>query len=266
MVSEREKMSLQLYIDAWRDSIDAIVALDIDEDQGRIDTCLPEWGVRDVLAHLVHLEEALASGTRDVPAGSGPGVSSEFTQAGVDALASVHVDELLVRLEAAVARRHAQLTPAPSDPATPADRSLAGKNWNWGTLLRNRAIDAWLHEQDIRRALGLPGNLGTAGALVTVHGLAASLPFVIGKLADAPRGHAVRFELSGEVPLTRTIVVGEDGRASETDAAPSTIISMSAEAFTRLAGGREPLETFDVTVEGDAAIAARILANLAVTP
>lgn len=261
-------MTLQTYIDAWSESIDQIIGLGLDDELGALRTSLPGWSVRDVVAHLVHLEEAIARGeANDAVAGlSNPGISSEYTQRGVDALAAVPVAELLDRLSSAVAERRAQLTPAPTDPSAAADRSLAGKGWNWDTLLGNRAVDAWLHEQDIRRAIGKPGSLGALGAHVTVHRLAGGLPFVVGKRAAAPQHHPVRFEIEGEVPLSRTIVVDESGLAAVTQADPATTIAMSTETYTRLAAGREPIETFEVRVTGDDELAARILAVFSVTP
>lgn len=189
-----------------------------------------------------------------------------FTQAGVDALANVPIDELIRCLDHAVKERAAQLNPPPEDPSAPADRLLAGVQWNWETLLRNRAIDAWMHEQDIRRALNPAGGRGGLGMHVTVRSFIAALPYIVGKQAAIGPGHAVRFDITGPVAANVTIEVGSDGRASETDREPLTTISMDAETFARLAGGREPLEAFTVRVEGDEQVAASILANLAITP
>ena len=42
---------------------------------------------------------------------------------------------------------------------------FGGVPWNWRTLLRNRPLDVWMHEQDVRRAVGRPGGMDTvAGA------------------------------------------------------------------------------------------------------
>ena len=47
-------------------------------------------------------------------------------------------------------------------------RTLRKIGWNWETLLSNRAVDVWMHEQDIRRAVGRPGGMNTAAAAHTV--------------------------------------------------------------------------------------------------
>lgn len=265
-------MALQPYIDAWTESMSAIAELGIDEAQGELETCLPDWRVRDILAHLVHLEEVLAFGpsgaaeTEAVAPTLTGAVTSDYTQPGVEQLADVPVAQLLERLAAAVAARAAQLDPLPTDPAAPADRAPGGIDWSWNTLLRNRAIDSWMHEQDIRRTIGSPGGLDSAGAAVTVRSFASALPFVVGKRAQAPQGHGVRFEIAGPTAFSRTIAVGENGRAADTGDAPRTIIAMDSETFARLGGGRELAEEFDVRVTGDAELASRVLSSLAVTP
>lgn len=258
-------MSLQNSIDAWQESLRAIIDLDLDEQQGRLETSLPGWRVRDILAHLVHIEEVTAFGEapRD---GGATAVTTAYTQAGVDELAETPVAELIERLQTALSTRLGQLTPPPADPAAPADRTPGGVTWNWQTLLNNRALDAWMHEQDIRRAIGREGGLDSLGLQLTVRSLASALPFIVGKRARIEEGQPVRFVIDDRVAIDRTITVGDDGRAADTDAEPHATISMSAETFTRLAGGREPLETFEVSIEGDREIAARVLANFAVTP
>jgi uncharacterized protein (TIGR03083 family) len=262
-------MELHEYVEAWIESLRAIRSLDLDDTRGTHPTALPGWNVRDIVAHLVHIEEDLAS-ERALPAETmsfQAQVSAEYTEAGVASLSHVPIAQLLDRLDVAAQRRRAQLDPLPPAHA-PAARTPAGLQWTWDTLLRNRALDAWMHEQDIRRALDKPGNLDSLGARVTIGALAASLPFVIGKRAGVAPGHPVRFELTGPNVLTRTIEVDESGRAALTngDTTPATVITMTSEAFARLAGGREPFDTFDIQVSGDGEVARRILANLAVTP
>lgn len=259
-------MSLEHSVAAWQASMAAITGLGLDDELGALDTSLPGWRVRDVLAHLVHIEEALAFG-ESKPAASGASVvARDYTEAGVAALTGVSVAELLERLERAVAARSSQLAVLPSDPSAPADRTPGGVAWDYETLLRNRAIDAWMHEQDIRRAIERPGGLDTLGMQIAARSLSSALPFVVGKRAKIEPGQPVRIVIDGPVSIDRTIVVGDDGRAADTDVEPLATIAMSSETFTRLAGGREALDSFEVRIEGDKSLAARVLAKLAVTP
>ena len=74
-----------------------------------------------------------------------------------------------------------------------------------------------MHEQDIRRALDMPGNLNSAPAVHSTDYLLESLPYVVGKRAKAPVGSVVRLEVTGHAPVAA--VVGDDGRGRTATAA-----------------------------------------------
>src|SRR5690606_28192202 len=143
---------------------------------------------------------------------------------------------------------------------------VPGLSWTWSTLLRNRALDVWMHEQDIRRALEQPGNLDTPPALHTARYFAESLGYVIAKRAKAPAGTTVVFELRGAPPVA--FGVSDEGRGvplPQVPGEPSVRIRLDLESYIVLAGGRrEPVEGA-VEVEGDEELAWRILGSLAMT-
>lgn len=253
---------LKLYVDAWRESADAVLALEPDD--WDVPTDLPGWTAKDVLAHLVHLERVLVEGETETEQTGGNTVPADYTNAGVDALRGVPVEQLRADLRDLVARRAETLVDLP-DPQTKATGAPAGADWTWDVALRNRAIDMWSHEQDIRRAVGLPGGLGTLGAHVTTATFSAALPFILGRRAKAPAGAAVRWVVTGPVPVDATIAVGDDGRARATDVAPATTLTMDTEAFIVLAGGRRGPDDVEVRVEGDTELAQRVLAAMTVT-
>jgi uncharacterized protein (TIGR03083 family) len=132
-------------------------------------------------------------------------------------------------------------------------------------LLPFRMFDAWVHEQDIRRAVGRPGDLDTPVAERGLGMVAASMSFVVGKKVGPPEGSVVVFSLSG--PLARDVVVGiVNGRGRILDAAPaepSVVLHMSTETFARLGCGRiDPAEAAaagNVTFDGDAALGQRVV-------
>jgi uncharacterized protein (TIGR03083 family) len=134
-------------------------------------------------------------------------------------------------------------------------------------MLRLRAFDVWVHEQDLRRALGVPGNLDSAAALVARDILLEGLPKVVAKRAGAPAGTTVAFDVSGPVEFLRTVRVDADGRGS-VDAtislAPDVQFTLGWETYVRLACGRG--RPGPVKVEGDEELAARILSEFSVTP
>lgn len=150
-------------------------------------------------------------------------------------------------------------------------RAPLGAEQSLELAYRMRAFDVWVHEQDLRFALGVPGNLDSAGAHVTRDVLLEALPKVVAKDAGAPASSAVVVDVSGPLEFLRTVRVDAEGRGS-IDGAPSlgpaVTLATDWETFVRLACGRvRPAEVADrVKTEGDEALAQAILDNFAVTP
>jgi uncharacterized protein (TIGR03083 family) len=169
--------------------------------------------------------------------------------------------------------------------ATTAERrqalsDLSNAGWNdvtitpagpdsYGRFMRVRIFDCWMHEHDIRDAIGVPASaselVGSAGDLA-LDEMAASMGFVVGKLGGAPDGSRVSFELTG--PLGRTINVAVEGRAKVVDDFgdddPTSTIQLDGLLFTRLAGGRVPLAAHadEIRYGGDEAVGRRIVEHL----
>jgi uncharacterized protein (TIGR03083 family) len=260
---------LEPYVQAWsgtvRDVLDLLPTLS-DDDWSRPTDC-PGWSVHDVAAHLAHLEAMLAAHDARVPAGTtNSGTpSSDYTQAGVDARADRSPEQLIDELAQAFEARGDELADLP-DPAAKPDATPGGVDWTWETLLRNRAIDVWVHEQDIRRAVDRPGSLGSGGAQVTTHTFAAGMPFVLGKRVAPPAGTSVVWNITGEVPLEVGAIIGDDGRAAPTVAGdPSAILTLTNEAFTVLGAGRRARGEVQVNIEGDQQLGEAVLDAMALT-
>lgn len=251
---------LQLYVDAWHESARSVLALQPTDWDAPTD--LPGWTAKDVVAHLVHLERVIVEGEPAIVGGSA--VPGDYTNAGVDALRDVPIAQLLTDLTNLTARRLEMLQELP-DPQAAATNTPAGVQWTWDTALRNRAIDMWMHEQDIRRAVELPGGFDSVGAHVVTATFSAALPYILGRKAGAPAGSVVRWNVAGPVSVDAVIGVGEDGRARATDASPTTTLTMDTEAFVILAGGRRGPTGVHVSIEGDRELAARVLGAMAVT-
>lgn len=129
---------------------------------------------------------------------------------------------------------------------------------SYGRFMRIRIFDCWMHEQDIRAAVQRPSSddeLGGPASPLVLDEIAATMGFVVGKLAKAPDGSRVLLELTG--PLSRSIRVSVDGRARVVDdfggPAPTATIRLDGLQFTRLAGGRpmSPARSQDVELGGD---------------
>ena len=63
--------------------------------------------------------------------------------------------------------------------------------------MRIRTFDCWLHEQDIRDAVGRPGGEDGAAAALALDEMTSAIGYVVGKKAGAPQGSRVRFDLTG---------------------------------------------------------------------
>jgi uncharacterized protein (TIGR03083 family) len=273
--STSDKHRLQQLVEVWHQSSQDTIALlrTIEGDEWARPTDLPGWDVRAIAAHLAHLESQLAGNPQAEvevpPAPHVKGLLGEYTEGGVIARASLSTDELIDELEAAVEKRYADLTGNPPTDASALGPGFAGlMGWSWKTLLTNRPIDLWMHDQDIRRALGRPGDLDRPGAVHAAVVYGKSLPFVLGKKVGAAPGTTVVLEVTGAQPQVLAAQVGDDGRGAtlhQLPENPDARLVMDFETWILLAGGRRTPADVQVEVYGDRDLAQQVLDNLGVT-
>lgn len=267
---------LQSYVDTWAVAVEDVVRLLRsleDEDWSRPTDC-PGWDVRAVAAHLAHLESELAGNPQeDVQVPELAHVASPmgaYTERGPVARRGRATDAIVDELEASAATRLAALrADPPTDGSVRAPVTPGDIGWTWETLLSNRALDVWMHEQDVRRAVGRPGGLDSAAARHTVGVFARGFGYVVGKRVAPPAGTTVRLDVSGAQPLHLAVQVGEDGRATpvrEDPPEPTVTLRMDTETYVLLSGGRRGPAAVHVEVLGDAGLGGRVLAAMAVTP
>ncbi|KJK56793.1 maleylpyruvate isomerase family mycothiol-dependent enzyme [Saccharothrix sp. ST-888] len=271
-----DNQTVQACTDAWTQSIESISELlaPLPTDSWNRATECPGWSVRDVVSHIIAVESELLGDPR--PIHSLPRdllhVTSEFAryvELPVDKRRCHTPIELTSELEYTVIRRSRALRNSRQEPGDPV-RSPAGplaRELPYWALLRDRAVDVWVHEQDLRRALGVPGNLGSPAALITRDALLEGLPKAVAKLAGAPAGTVVSFDVTGAVEFLRTVRVDAEGRGTvdeRVSLAPDVQFAMDWETYVRLACGRG--RPGPVKAEGDQELAARVLANFALTP
>lgn len=271
---------LEQYVDTWRAACADFVSLvrTLPDDDAQRPTDLPGWTVADVVAHTAHLESVLAHGEEPpVEIGAAEhvrGAMGRYTEQGVVSRRGRSLGELADEIEHAVATRGAALeADPPQDPAGTPPRTFADVPWTNEILLGNRPLDVWIHEQDIRRAVGRPGGYDSAAAAHTVDRLAASLPMVLGKRVSPPPGTTLRMEIP-ESDRAWTLRVGDDGRVSASTEQPevppddesTTTITLPVEDFVVLASGRRTPEQTTPAIVGDERLAKDFLAAMAVTP
>lgn len=262
---------LPTYVAAWQQTAATLVELctPLTPDQWALPTDCPGWTVKDVVAHAAHLEYVLATGDDGDFEHQTGAIMSSYTQLGVDARREKRPAELLDEFERGVQQRTRTLQTLPADPNEKATVTPGGIGWSWDTLLRNRALDLWVHEQDIRRAIGEPGGMDAPGAQIATMTFGYGMPYVLGKKAQAPAGTSCVWQVSGAVPFRIAALVDDHGHAHQKDdlpEEPTVALSFSTEAFTILAAGRRGPDALDVTIDGDEALGAAIISVMAVTP
>ena len=234
---------------------------------------LPGWDVHDVVAHLVGTERMLAGvAVPAVPEAetSGPHVKNEIARSNeawvVTLRARTHA-ELLDDFRSVTAERLAALE-ALSDAEYDAPSWTPAGDATYGRFMEIRVFDSWMHEQDVRAAVGRPGHDGGPVAAQSVEEVIRALGYIVGKRAGVPDGSSVTLRLTG--PVERTVHVAVDGRAAVVDALPGPAtaeLALSSSLFMRLAGGRVPAEDELERIElsGDVALARQVASHLAFT-
>ena len=261
------------YVETWKRACADFIALGrtLTPDELASPTDLEGWDVFDNIAHTAHLEHVLTTGEEEtIQVENAPHIKSLtglYTEQGVLARRGRDVAAVLDELEEAVAGRLAALEAAPpTDGSAMPPRTPGNVPWTNETLLGNRPLDIWMHEQDIRRAIGRPGGFDSPAAAHTLRRLAGGLPLVLGKRVAPPAGTSIRIDIS-DAGVSFGATVGDDGRAKFAVLdEPTARITLTAEAFVVLAGGRRSADQVEVTIEGDAALAEAVLANIALTP
>ena len=263
---------LATYVAAWKSCAADVeeLLLSLDDDDWSRETDCPGWSVRDVAAHIAALESELAGdgGPEVEPAdqeGAGGNLSAAYTQAGIDERSGRTPHELIDEITDAVRRSAAKVdADPPRDPKAKPERTPAGVEWDQQTLLRNRVVDLWVHEQDIRRAVDRPGDLDTPAAEVVTETLLSALPYVIAKRAGAEPGTTVLVVLDNRQAAYE---VNGNGRCKPVDDVPTnpTVrLQMDTETLAILGAGRRDPLTVEVVIGGDRSLGERIVQEMVV--
>lgn len=233
-------------------------------------TACPGWDVQANVAHIVGTESMLAgidSPPVTVDRDSRSHVRNdigEFNEAWVVALAEASPADVLARFrEITTARVDALRT---MDQATWDTEGFtpAGTD-TYGRFMRIRVFDCWMHEQDIRAAVGRPGHEAGPVVDLSLDEISASMGFVVGKRAGAPEGTSVTFELPDAGRSFHVLVAGRGTLVEELPGSATVTLRVPVVPFTRLAGGRDDADPSTVELVGDAELGARVVEHLGYT-
>ncbi|WP_148612234.1 maleylpyruvate isomerase family mycothiol-dependent enzyme [Nocardioides rubriscoriae] len=262
------------YVETWWQAVQDLLAVleQVPAEQWSTPTDLAGWDVRAVASHTAHLESILAGRpeeTADV--GEPPhvtGFMGLYTEIGVVNRREHSPEQIVAEIREVTSLRHEQLlADPPTDGAARPAVVFGGVPWTWEVLLRNRPLDVWMHEQDVRRAVGRPGGLDSRAAQHTADYLTESFGFVVAKKAGAAPGTTAVLDVAGSPTIAFT--VNDAGRGERLPAVPAdatVTLRTDRETFVLLAGGRRTAPQGSVTVEGDQELGARIVSVMATTP
>jgi uncharacterized protein (TIGR03083 family) len=227
-------------------------------------TDCPGWSVQDNVAHIIGIESMiLGRPTPERDLGDLPHLKNDIGRGNemwVDAYRGFSGPEVLAEFRSVTGERLGQLRGF-------GDADFAAETWTPAgpgqvrDQIPFRTFDSWVHEQDMRRAVGRPGHVDGPAALAAFERIAGLMGYVVGKKVKPPDGTVVVFDLDG--PLARPLALGvEGGRARELDAPPAdptVTLTMSDETLHRLGCGRIAPADAVVTISGDDALGRRIV-------
>ena len=245
------------------------------EAQWKLATDCAGWSVQDQLSHITGSESRLAGS----PAPDHTPPESPHVKNQIGAANEIHVDyrrswpgsKVLEEFNRVTARRREMLNDITEDDLTVETQNPTGSG-TAADALYIRIFDAWVHEQDIRRAVGAPGHFEGPVAEYSMNRMADVMPYVVGRRAAAPDGATVLFQIAGPSGLSMPIGVA-DGRASRLDSEPdepTVTLGMDSEIFLRLCCGRvdpdEVLKSDDVKIAGNIRLGEAIVRQMNYMP
>ncbi len=246
------------------DSLDELFG-SLNDEQWAVQSLCPDWDVAGIAIHLAAVESMLAGKPVDSFAEGLPFDEVMSFVASVDGLSNA---AMLERYQAEITTRRADLATTSEEDFAQPSMTPVGPG-TYGRFMAVRVFDFWVHEQDIRRPLGLPGHESGPAAEMAIDEIQMSLGYIVGKKIGLPDGMSLTIDLTG--PVTRQMHVDVQGRATPVDTLdnPSVTLSADSTTFALLACGRiDPQAEIDagtITWSGEAEWGDKAARSLAFT-
>jgi uncharacterized protein (TIGR03083 family) len=253
-------------VDCLLESMDSVLELlgQLQDSEWQVPSLCPAWQVRQVVAHLDGIEEAL-TGWR--PAGDTP-APFEIVGKVFDEVDGWPPDRLLARFGGVLVERRAELLAANPSLFDEVSWTPVGVQ-TYGRFMAIRNFDFWVHEQDIRAPLGRTGHTSGPAAELAFDEVRRSFGYIVGKRATIPDGSSVLVEVTGPIEARLGAVV--DGRARLVDDLehPDAVMRTDFLTFMLLACGRtdpqQHLASGDIELQGNKELAGQLARNLRFT-
>jgi uncharacterized protein (TIGR03083 family) len=303
-----ESPSLETILDALGETLESFKGLlsELSPEDWHRPTGCPGWDVQDVVSHIVGGEAGFAalsgagrradhgSQTDDGTASSGTASSGPAPRGDTNRTIAEDVQSRRGDTPAELMAEFAEVTAASMERRRASDRradEITEGPFGWklpyDRLLSIRTFDCVAHEQDVRRAVGRPGNLDGKAAALVEDFIFEVLDGAMRKRVPALEDHRVRIQLTDRAG---TLVLGgrdkKAGPAAGTDGGagkgieagdngagdngagerPETTIRMPFGELIALACGRVDVSHGLVSVEGDEELAREVLSRIGFTP
>ncbi|HEV2087944.1 MAG TPA: maleylpyruvate isomerase family mycothiol-dependent enzyme [Cryptosporangiaceae bacterium] len=232
-------------------------------------TPCPAWSVHELAVHVLHDDVRRLSAQRDGHAGSSLSASTldeladaldevnrQWVRTVAPALSPRLTVEALAWLAAASEALLTGLTPDQEGPTVAWAGS--GPHPNWLDVARE-FTERWVHQQQIREAVGQPGLAGREYVEPVVDTFARALP---ASLPERPPGTEVQLRVSRPVDRSWTVrCVSSGWRFVELSASPAAVVELPAETLWRRAVRMTSREQAvrNAHVDGDPHLAAAVL-------
>lgn len=244
---------------------------DLDDAGWATPTGCPGWDVHDQLAHIVGVERAMLGDPPDEAAlpDELPHIRNEFgrqVEVAVAARRGRAHTELVAEARETFDRRVRHLAAMEASSLGEPLDGPGGMRFKASQMLRTRLFDMTCHEQDVRRAVGRPGDLDGPHADIAVEQVirawARNLPERLGPDAVGILG----IEVAGRDRATIDLRDGTLRRGDE-GPEPDAMLALDAGQLLAIGTGRSDAPTIDeLEVRGDRALIERLLADASVTP
>ncbi|MCR5977167.1 maleylpyruvate isomerase family mycothiol-dependent enzyme [Gordonia jinghuaiqii] len=243
------------------------LASSLGDDQWSASSVLPGWTNADIVAHIIGTESMLdgrdVEATRTVSAlDHVRNPIGELNEKWVDHFRPMPRTEVLAALDEIIGVRTAALRAMGQEAFDAPAMTPAGAD-TYGRFMRIRIFDCWVHEIDLRDGTDGSSVSDPGPAALALDEIGTSLPFVVGKRADAPKGSAVLFDITGLAPRTVRIVVGDRAGIVDEfdggDGAADVRIRLDAANLARCAGGRRDADPAAADIEGNEQLGQAIL-------
>lgn len=257
-------------LEVWASLVAACA--EVEPAEWELATDCPGWSVKDQVAHVIGIERMILGDLiPDLVTEDLPHVVNELgrlNESWVRSTSAVPGGEVLAELVEVTDRRIDAL-------ASMSRQDFDRVMWSplgeapYRQFMETRLVDTWVHEQDIRRALGRAGGRNGAGESVVLDVRARAMPYVVGKRVAPPERTSVLFEITG--PIGRpTLVTVVDSRASivpmSAATRPSVTLTMAQDVFWRVSCGRVGaswvVASGEVQVDGDTALGHSVLDSM----